>query len=200
MKQLWKACLTIVAVALLVLSFASTAIIARASSNKKEKERQAAVEAYMLTISTQAPVVVEPEPPEEEPRAYFDVSLSHDVQDHLFAECEKYGIDPAVVIAMIERESRFNTYALGDDGRSAGLMQIMTKWHLKRMIKLECTDLFDPCQNITVGIDILAEQLNRYGGDMAKALTAYNRGSYSGTVTNYAKEILKNAKEVHTND
>ena len=79
-------------------------------------------------------------------------------------------------------------------------MQIQAKWHLQRMIKLNCTNLFDQYQNITVGIDYLSELYNQYGCDYGKALTAYNRGSYQGTVTEYAKEILKNAKEVHIND
>jgi soluble lytic murein transglycosylase-like protein len=133
--------------------------------------------------------------PTTAPRNYFDVPLSYDVQDHIFTECERHNISPAVIIAMIDRESKFNTYALGDDGRSAGLMQIQAKWHLQRMIDLNCTDLFDPQQNITVGIDILAELLQRYDDDIAKALTAYNRGSYSGTITSYAKEILNNAEK-----
>ena len=180
-------------VVILVFVFATGAVIANASlSDTQEDQPQVTEKTYVLTVSTTAPIVELP----EETRTYFDIPLSHDVQDHLIAECEKHNISPTIVIAMIDRESRFNTYALGDNGKSAGLMQIQAKWHLKRMINLESTDLFDPIQNITVGVDILAEQLNRYGGDMRKALTAYNRGSYQGTITNYAKEILKNAAEV----
>ncbi len=126
---------------------------------------------------------------------YFDCALSKEVQDCIFAECEKNGISPAVVIAMIERESGFDRYAIGDDGRSFGLMQIQTKWHIKRMIELECTDLFEPHKNVTVGIDILAELQNRYG-DITKALVAYNAGSYNGTITNYAYAVMARANEI----
>lgn len=135
----------------------------------------------------------------QETRTYFDVPLSKEVQDHIFTECDKYGISPAVVVAMIERESNFNTYCIGDDGRSAGLMQIQAKWHIERMIALNATDLYDPCENITVGVHYLAEQLDIYLGDMEKALTAYNRGSYSGTVTRYAKEVMERAGEFNGN-
>lgn len=138
------------------------------------------------------------EMPQEEKRVYFDVPLSEDVQDHIFAECEIYGISPAVVVAMIERESQFNTYCIGDDGRAAGLMQVQAKWHIERMIALDCTDLFDPKENITVGIDYLHEQLLKYG-DIGKALTAYNRGNYSGTVTEYAKSVMERAGEFNAN-
>lgn len=175
-----KKYLALVAV-LATLAFCTGATIGNAEANAEQQP-----------VTVVAEPQTKPEPAVTTPQTvYFDVPLSHDVQDHIFAECETHNIDPAVIVAQIYQESKFNTYALGDDGRSAGLMQIQAKWHLQRMIKLGCTDLFDPCQNITVGIDILSELLNRYGGDIAKALTAYNKGSYQGTITNYAKEILK---------
>lgn len=142
------------------------------------------------TLVVEKPVVIEPE------TLYFDVPLSQAVQDTIFAECEKHGISPAIVIAQIEKESQFDTYAIGDDGRSFGLMQIRVKSQLPRMIDLNCTDLFNPSQNVKVGIDYLAYQLDRYNGDMAKALTAYNRGNYNGTITEYAKTIIANAGKV----
>ena len=147
-----------------------------------------------VTQTTPIIVVVEPEQPT---RAYFNIPLPYNVQDHIFDECDKYNVDPAIVVALINRESKFNDYAIGDDGRSFGLMQIQAKWHLQRMIKLNCTNLFDQYQNITVGIDYLAELYNQYGCDYGKALTAYNRGSYQGTVTSYAKDVLWNAKNIY---
>jgi hypothetical protein len=126
---------------------------------------------------------------------YYNVNLSTEVQDVIFAECEKHGISPAIIIAMIERESQFDRYAIGDDGRSFGLMQVQPKNHLQRMIDLGCTDLFDPIQNITVGINYLAEMQNQYG-DIAKALVAYNKGSYKGTITTYATSVMARANEL----
>lgn len=140
---------------------------------------------------TTAPIVEEAVPEVK----YFDFGLSEEVQDVIFAECEKYGISPSIVIAMIERESQFNRYAIGDDGRSFGLMQVQPKNHLERMIALDCTDLFNPIQNVTVGIDYLAEMQNKYG-DIAKALVAYNGGSYKGTITNYASAVMARASEL----
>ena len=64
------------------------------------------------------------------------------------------------------------------------------------MERLGCTDLLDPYQNVIVGADYLAEQVNRYGGDMGKALVAYNAGHYSGTITKYAQVILDVAEEL----
>jgi soluble lytic murein transglycosylase-like protein len=63
------------------------------------------------------------------------------------------------------------------------------------MEELGCTNLFDPFQNVTVGVDYLAELLDRYG-DIGKALTAYNRGSYKGIVTEYAQDIITMASKL----
>ena len=126
-------------------------------------------------------------------KTYFNVPISQELQDHIFVECKKHNILPAVIVALIEKESVFDNYAIGDDGRAFGLMQVQPKWHLERMIELNCTDLFDPFKNITVGVNYLSELLNRYDGNIEKALTAYNRGSFNGKITNYAKEILKRA-------
>lgn len=147
------------------------------------------------TIAENTPSIPEPTSTESSTILYYNVNLSKYVQDVIFAECEKYNIPPEIVIAMIEKESQFNRYAIGDDGRSFGLMQIQPKHHIQRMIDLGCTDLFDPVQNVTVGIDILAELYIRYG-DIAKALVAYNGGSYKGTITNYATSVWAKAKEL----
>lgn len=147
-----------------------------------------------------------PEPVEElEPEpvvTYFDIPLDEDLQDHIFAECEKYEIGPAVVVAMIERESRFNADAIGDNGRSFGLMQIQEKWHRDRMKKLGCTDLLDPYQNVTVGIDFLAELIDMKGS-MTWALMAYNGGpGYAnrlrgeGRVSDYAAGVMASASRM----
>lgn len=128
--------------------------------------------------------------------ALYDVPLSEDVQKHIISEAESHGLDPAIIVAMAYRESSYNPNSIGDGGDSYGLLQIQPKWHHERMQKLGCTDLLDPYQNVTVGIDYLCEQLARYDGHMGKALTAYNAGHYSGKVTNYAKTVMALAEEI----
>lgn len=121
----------------------------------------------------------------------YDVPLDSELQQHVIKEAEQYGINPAIIFGIIEKESDYRENTVGDSGKSEGLMQIQRKWHSGRMEELGCTDLFDPYQNVTVGVNILAEQLDRYDGDMAKALTAYNRGHYAGTITKYAKGVME---------
>ena len=126
----------------------------------------------------------------------YDVPLDKELQFHIIETAEAHGIDPAIIIAMAWKESTYRVNAMGDGGNSYGLLQIQKKWHKKRMEKLGCTDLLDPYQNVTVGVDYLAEQIKRYDGDLAKGLTAYNRGHYAGTVTKYAKSIMAKAERL----
>ena len=126
----------------------------------------------------------------------YDVPLDIDLQLHIIQVAESYGIDPAILFAMAYRESSYNPSVVGDGGASFGLLQIQPRWHKDRMARLGCTDLLDPYQNVIVGADYLAEQLKRYGGDMGKALVAYNAGHYSGTITRYAQTILAMAEEL----
>ena len=126
----------------------------------------------------------------------YDVPFSDDLQLHIIRVAESYGIDPAIIFAICYRESSYHPDSIGDYGNSFGLMQIQPKWHSDRMIRLGCTDLLDPYQNVIVGIDFLAEQRTRYGGDISKALVAYNAGHYSGTITMYAKKVLAKAEEL----
>ena len=128
----------------------------------------------------------------QEAISYYPVPLDHDLQAHIIRTCDEYGVDSAVVVAMIERESGFDANAIGDGGESYGLMQIQPKWHSKRMEKFGVTDLLNPYQNTTVGIDYLAELLERY--PLESALTAYNSGS-SGE-SEYAKEVMAYTEEL----
>lgn len=92
-------------------------------------------------------------------------------------------IDPDLVRAIIKRESDFRPYVsrkepkIGDE--SIGLMQVLVKtarWIL-RDNELKREDLFDPKINILAGAKYLKYQLDRYRGDIKKAIAAYNAGS-----------------------
>lgn len=142
----------------------------------------------------------ETEPPDTEetqpPVILYDVPLDADLQLHIISEAEAHGIDPAIIFAMAFEESTYRTDAVGDGGDSYGLLQVQPYWHYDRMIRLGCTDLLDPFQNVTVAVDYLAEKLNVHGGDMAKALTAYNKGHFPGYVTQYAQSVMATAEEL----
>lgn len=130
-----------------------------------------------------------------EQRSLYDVPLSNEVQRYIFNVADCYDIEPALVLAVIERESSYNTEAVGDGGESYGLMQIQPRWHIERMDRLGVEDLLNPYQNISVGVDILAGHIDTYG-DVGAALTAYNRGSYNGTVSEYAEDVLERKERI----
>lgn len=132
---------------------------------------------------------------------YYDIPLSKELQDYTRKICEEYGnVDETLVYALIKQESNFRVKALGDNGKSKGLMQIQEIWHKERMKKLGVDSLMTAEGNIRVGIDILSEKIDKYD-DLGKALTAYNAGDggaykyyfSKGIYANdYAKKIIKN--------
>lgn len=160
------------------------------------------VEAVKRTkIDDPSEVKIVEEPPVEEVK-YFDVDLDEELQDYIFELCADVDIDPAIVIAMIQKESGFDIKAVGDKGNSLGLMQIQPRWNKARMDKLECTDLLDPYQNLKVGIDILAELIAE-DKSIEWALMAYNGGhAYAnrlvseGRVSEYAEEVIRISNEL----
>ena len=106
----------------------------------------------------------------------YPVNLDADLQRYIIETCEEYTIYPSIIIAMCFYESSFNADAIGDNGSGMGLMGINPRWCWPEMEKLNCPDMRDPYQNVTVGIDIFAQKLAKYDGNPEMALMAYNAG------------------------
>jgi hypothetical protein len=131
----------------------------------------------------------------------YDTPADLDLVDHVRAVGEQYDIPAEIILAIIEKESNYDANAVGDDGKSKGLMQIQERWHQDRMYRLKCTDLLDPYQNITVGADYLAELIANNEGDIEKALIAYNMGQkgaerYYFSVGLYSSEYSRKVLEI----
>lgn len=127
----------------------------------------------------------------------YDTPLEPELQSYIIRLCEQYQIPPELVLAVIEKESGCDAAATGDSGNSQGLMQIQPRWHKERMTRLACTDLYDPRQNVTVGVDILAELLDKY--DTEKALVIYNCGETGGagiSSSEYSRSVVARAAEL----
>lgn len=91
--------------------------------------------------------------------------------DLIWATATRYGVDPALVKAVIHQESGFNPYAVSRAG-AQGLMQLMPG----NVARLGLTDAFDPVQNVDGGVRLLRTLLDRYRGNVPLALAAYNAG------------------------
>jgi len=110
--------------------------------------------------------------------------------------CDRHGVDPALVHAIVKVESDFNPYALSSKG-AMGLMQLMPQTAVDMNVK----NSFNPHENIDGGVKYLKYLMDRYEGNLSLALAAYNSGETAvkrwGTVPpfretqNYVKRILK---------
>lgn len=171
----WKIAALLFALLFILAVFAPLAI------SKEEQLPAAETAVPVAVIPTAQPIHTVPANEEPCPLyqvesiSFYPVPLDHDLQAHIIRTCQEYGINPALVLAVIQKESSYDAGAIGDGGNSAGLMQVQQRWHGERMERLGVSDLLDPYQNTLVGIDYLAELLTRWN-DTHKALMAYNMG------------------------
>lgn len=99
--------------------------------------------------------------------------LDKDLQQGIQNICDKYGIDYALVLAIIEIESGYRNYEVSDCG-AIGYMQVIPDWHKDRINRLD-SNVYDPIGNVIVGVDYFSELYSKYK-DVHHALMAYNMG------------------------
>ncbi|HET9677570.1 MAG TPA: lytic transglycosylase domain-containing protein [Solirubrobacterales bacterium] len=100
-------------------------------------------------------------------------------EDVIRQQANEKGVDAALIAAVIYSESKFSDAESAAGAR--GLMQITpeaAKYIEKRSggTTFNLSDLSDPEINIRYGTFLLRELLDRYDGDEAAALAAYNAG------------------------
>lgn len=96
---------------------------------------------------------------------------------------EQYSLDENLIRAVIWKESSGHPNAKrweGEEyGYSRGLMGVLYTTAQQMGFVGQLDDLFDPDTNIHYGTAYLRWQLDRYGEDVEKALSAYNAGTYT---------------------
>ncbi len=112
----------------------------------------------------------------------------------------KYGLPAGLVESVIRHESGFDPRAVSTAG-AQGLMQLMPA----TAKELGVDDPFDIRQNVDAGSRYLKQMLDRFDGDLRKALAAYNAGpgtvrKYGGIppypeTRNYVFKVMKSAAE-----
>lgn len=86
-------------------------------------------------------------------------------------EAQRAELDPELVLAVIDVESRYDRFAISSAG-AQGLMQIMPFW--LNEIGRPDDNLFVISTNIRLGCTILKYYLNMEKGNLARALARYN--------------------------
>ena len=99
-------------------------------------------------------------------------------------EASRADIEPELVLAVIEVESRFDEYAISVSG-ARGLMQVMPFW--LEEIGISDKNLFKIRTNLRMGCTILRYYLDMEPGNLGRALARYN-GSLGQTV--YPNKVI----------
>ena len=104
---------------------------------------------------------------------HLDTSKRERIYNHIIIEAgNKYGIDPALLKAIIMAESGYNHLAISKKG-AVGLMQLMPQ----TADALGVEDIYDPHHNVHGGAKYFRQLLNKFNGNLELALAAYNAGT-----------------------
>ncbi|PPU00640.1 lytic transglycosylase domain-containing protein [Xanthomonas arboricola] len=99
-------------------------------------------------------------------------------QQEITAAAREFGVEEAIVRAIIHAESAYNPLALSRAG-AQGLMQLMPG----TARRFGVSDAYDATQNIRGGVHYLSWLLKRFNGDLTLAAAGYNAGE--GAVDRY---------------
>jgi soluble lytic murein transglycosylase-like protein len=137
-------------------------------------------------------------PPRAEPAAQGSGSTA--IASIISRASRRYGVDEGLIKAVIQVESNFKPTAVSHAG-AKGLMQLMPA----TAAGLGVTDSFNPEQNVMAGTRFLKDMLNRYGGDLDKALAAYNWGPGNlergkGKLPRETQDYLVKVKKLYANN
>lgn len=129
------------------------------------------------------PVEVNPPPPPEPqsaPPSVPPVAAPQPVEggglrEYARSAAQRAGIDPDLFERQIQQESNFDPNA-GSPAGAQGIAQIVPKWH-------PGVNPWNPTEALDYAANLMARHLQTYGGDISKALVAYNGGG--GAVAQY---------------
>lgn len=104
-------------------------------------------------------------------------------------EATRAGLDPELVLGLIEVESRFNKYAVSRVG-ARGYMQVMPFW--TRELGAKEHNLFHLRTNLRYGCTILRYYLDIEKGDLFRALGRYNGSLGKSKYPNLVRTAWRN--------
>lgn len=110
--------------------------------------------------------------------------LDEECRQALLEVSAERNVDPRLIIGMIEYESGFDPNIVSAKG-CYGYMQLNPKYFPANL---------SPADNIREGVKHLANQVEKYNGDIPAALRAYNLGSDDGD-RKYSNTVLQKARD-----
>ena len=99
-------------------------------------------------------------------------TLRSDLIENIYYEAKRAGLEPELVLGLIQVESGFKKYAISVVS-ARGLMQVMQFW-TKTIGNGDVSALFNPQVNLRYGCTILRHYLDREKGNLYLALGRYN--------------------------
>jgi soluble lytic murein transglycosylase-like protein len=137
----------------------------------------------------------------------YEVScIAKDYESDIAEAAIAEGIDPKLLSSLCYIESKHNPNAINyddGDGDSIGMCQIKVSTAKQFDRRATAKKLFNAKYNLKIAAKYLSYQIDRYHGDIRKAVLAYNAGSYIPKRTKkdvavnekYFKMIVKKAEE-----
>jgi soluble lytic murein transglycosylase len=115
-----------------------------------------------------------------EPTWYLRMRYPLKYPDIVRGHADNYRLEPELLAAVIYTESKFDADAESASG-AIGLMQLLPETaagiaERTGGSRFETADLYDPELNVRYGSWYLRHLLDKYDGDLRKALAAYNGG------------------------
>src|ERR1700738_1484828 len=118
----------------------------------------------------------------------MDTHLTVAYATEITAAATRHNLDPRLLAAVAAQETGgpgadSGRHVVGDGGHGHGLFQIDDRWHAFA----RGPAAMDPAGNADYAAGLLESNLQRYGGDVRAALSAYNAGSpnAAGTPTDW---------------
>ncbi len=119
------------------------------------------------------------EPPDSSPLGFLNLAYPKAHFPHTIRQAAVHGVDPYLVWSIMRQESRYDSAAVSPAG-AIGLMQVTPDTARKlnsfkqRGNALLIADLLDPRLNISTGVEILAQNIKMFGGNLVATIAAYN--------------------------
>ncbi len=141
----------------------------RAAMQASLDQQRASVQKQAQAVGASIPWTA---PPPALPFAECDPIPQPELSKMIDEATAKTGVDKSLVKEVARQESGFRPCAVSVKG-AQGLMQLMPETQAQFAV----SDPFDPKQNLEAGTRLLKQLLDRYNGDVEKALGAYNAGA-----------------------